>query len=232
MEIRMDGIGKSYRSGERQQVIFENLTATFASGRISAIMGKSGVGKSTLLNLIAGIDHPDVGELCVGGRHVASLSEEARCRFRREHIGFVFQFFHLISVLTVEENVMMVSELSGFSPTEARARAVESLAEVGLAGKEKTYPELLSGGERQRVSIARALSADPALILADEPTGNLDGETGRIVMDLFTSLVRQKGKTVVVVTHSRETASVCDALFEVRDHGLHPFSLAATEASW
>lgn len=230
MNIHMEGVGKSYRSGERQQVIFKDLTATFASGRISAILGKSGAGKSTLLNLIAGIDRPDSGSLHVGDVSVATLAEEELCRFRRQRIGFVFQSFHLIPVLTVEENVMMVPELSGVSPAVARKRAVACLADVGLTGMERRPPELLSGGERQRVSIARALASDPDLILADEPTGNLDGETGRTVMDLFTSLVRKRGKTVVVVTHSLDIASACDALFEVRDHGLFPLDHGVT--SW
>ncbi|MCG8471398.1 MAG: ABC transporter ATP-binding protein [Desulfobacterales bacterium] len=221
MEICLADVSKSYGSGTRKQVIFKHLSATFAQGEITGILGKSGMGKSTLLNLMAGIDTPDSGTLTVGGECLADLSQEACCAFRRKHIGFVFQFFHLIPALSVEENVMLVPELSGGSADLARKKAHATLADVGLEEKAKVFPETLSGGERQRVAIARALAADPDLIFADEPTGNLDGETGRSIIDLFTSLVRERGKTVVVVTHSRETASICDALYVVKEKRLY-----------
>ena len=221
MEIHFDNVSKGYGRGLQTQAIFERLTTRFESGKISGILGRSGMGKSTLLNLMAGIDAPDRGQVRVGDQLLSSFTEEESCAFRRTHIGFVFQFFHLIPELTVGENVMLVPELSGASVAMAREAARQTLADVGLPGKIDAFPDTLSGGERQRVAIARALAQDPGLILADEPTGNLDRETGKKVMELFLSLVRDKGKTVVMVTHSREMAGLCDDLYEVRDKGLY-----------
>jgi putative ABC transport system ATP-binding protein len=177
------------------------------------LVGRSGSGKSTLLNVIAGIDRPTTGTVVVDGTDLTALDEQARTRFRRAHIGFVFQFFNLIPLLTVEENLMLPLDLNQRADAKGLQRARELLERVGLGGRGDSYPERLSGGEQQRVAIARALIHDPALILADEPTGNLDTETATDVLDVLDTLVREAGRTVVMVTHSREVVGVADRIF-------------------
>jgi len=180
-----------------------------------AIVGKSGTGKSTLLNLISGIDQADEGEIHVDGQVLTSLDERQCTLFRRHHIGFVFQFFNLIPTLTVLENVTLPLELAGIALPEARSRASHLLGDVGLGDRLDTYPDRLSGGEQQRVAIARALVHDPLLVLADEPTGNLDEETGKQVLALLDRLTRQSGKNLIMVTHSRENAVRADRVIEL-----------------
>jgi putative ABC transport system ATP-binding protein len=213
--VELRKVGKSYREGERERLVLRDVSVTIASGEIAVLVGRSGSGKSTLLNVIAGIDRPTAGTVVVDGTDLTALGEQARTRFRRAHIGFVFQFFNLIPMLTVEENLLLPLELNGRADDKGVARARELLERVGLGGRGDSYPERLSGGEQQRVAIARALVHDPALILADEPTGNLDAETATAVLDLLDTLAREAGRTVVMVTHSREVVGVADRIFSL-----------------
>src|SRR5262249_54927043 len=172
------------------------VDAAIYPGELVVVVGRSGSGKSTLLNLIGGIDHPTAGEVVVDGVVLTRVSEEARTRFRRRHVGFVFQFFNLIPTLTVEENLRLPLELNGRAGPAAGDAVRTLLNEVGLADRSEAFPERLSGGEQQRVAVARALVHDPALVLADEPTGNLDLETGRLVLDLLDRLTRRAGRAM------------------------------------
>lgn len=192
-------------------------SATVGKGEFIAILGRSGSGKSTLLNLISGIDQADHGSVVLDGLDLTALNDHERTIFRRHHIGFIFQFFNLIPTLTVLENVMLPLELNGTPPAEAEGKAKACISEVGLQGREATFPDRLSGGEQQRVAIARALVHEPALILADEPTGNLDEKTGKQVMQLLDRLTRQTGKNLILVTHSAEAASFADRILFLRD---------------
>ena len=214
--VELRKISKSYREGETERVVLREVSVTLASGEIAVLVGRSGSGKSTLLNVIAGIDRPTTGTVLVDGTDLTGLSEHARTRFRRRHIGFVFQFFNLIPLLTVQENVLLPLELNGRADAKGMARTRELLERVGLGGRGDSYPERLSGGEQQRVAIARALIHDPALILADEPTGNLDAETAAGVLDLLDSLAREAGRTVLMATHSREVMGTADRLFSMK----------------
>jgi putative ABC transport system ATP-binding protein len=214
--VELRKISKSYREGETERVVLREVSVTLASGEIAVLVGRSGSGKSTLLNVIAGIDRPTAGTVLVDGTDLTGLSEHARTRFRRRHIGFVFQFFNLIPLLTVEENVLLPLELNGRADAKGMARTRELLERVGLGDRGDSYPERLSGGEQQRVAIARALIHDPALILADEPTGNLDAETAAGVLDLLDSLAREAGRTVLMATHSREVMGTADRLFSMK----------------
>ena len=182
-----------------------------------ALLGPSGSGKSTLLNLVSGIDTPDAGSIEIDGVRVTELGERDRTLFRRSHIGFVFQFFNLLPTLTVEENLLLPLELKGRLDAAARGRARELLDHVGLADRAATFPDRLSGGEQQRVALARALVHEPALILADEPTGNLDSATGEKMLDLLDRLVRDAGRTLLAVTHSRDLAAHADRVIRIVD---------------
>ena len=211
-------LSKLYREGDGERVVFRDVDAAIQPGEIVVLVGRSGSGKSTLLNLISGIDLPTSGAVVVNGVDITALGERDRTLFRREHVGFVFQFYNLIPLLTVEENLLLPLELTGRDDEAGRARARGLLARVGLADRAASFPDRLSGGEQQRVAVARALVHDPALILADEPTGNLDAETAAVILDLLDRLVRELGKTVVMVTHSRDVMGVADRVFEV-EHG-------------
>jgi putative ABC transport system ATP-binding protein len=214
LELRK--VSKSYREGDVERVVLRDVSVTIAGGEIAVLVGRSGSGKSTLLNVIAGIDHPTTGTVVVNGTDLTALDEHARTLFRRRHIGFVFQFFNLIPLLTVEENLLLPLDLNGRADSEGVRRARALLERVGLGGRGDSFPERLSGGEQQRVAIARALIHDPALILADEPTGNLDVETAAGVLDLLDTLAREAGRTVLMVTHSREVVGVADRIFTVQ----------------
>ena len=215
--IRLEDLSKSFREGERMRVVLSGAMAAFAPGESVAILGKSGSGKSTLLNLISGIDRADSGSVWLDGQNLTALDERRRTLFRRHSIGFVFQFFNLIPTLTVLENVVLPLELNGVPMGEARRRAEPLLEAVGLLDRKETFPDRLSGGEQQRVAIARALVHDPQLVLADEPTGNLDEETGRQVLGLLDRLTRQAGKNLILVTHSAEAAAYVDRILYLRD---------------
>jgi putative ABC transport system ATP-binding protein len=213
--VELDHVCKTYREGDSERAVLRDVSVAIAPGEIAVLVGRSGSGKSTVLNLIAGIDRPTSGRVLVDGTDLTALDEDARTRFRRRHIGFVFQFFNLIPVLTVEENLRLPLQLNGRDDAAGVARARALLERVGLGGRGASAPERLSGGEQQRVAIARALVHDPALILADEPTGTLDAETAASVLALFDALARESGKTVVMVTHSREVVGAADRIFAV-----------------
>ncbi len=215
--LHIQNLSKSYQEGTQRRVVLRAASLSIAPGEFVAIVGKSGSGKSTLLNLISGIDYPDSGSILLDGRNLTELDERSRTLFRRKHIGFIFQFFNLIPTLTVWENVILPLELGGRKNGRDNHHAAAMLEAVGLLDRRDTFPDRLSGGEQQRVAIARALVHDPLLVLADEPTGNLDEETGRQVLDLLDSLTRQQGKNLILVTHSAEAASYADRVLYLRE---------------
>jgi putative ABC transport system ATP-binding protein len=212
----IEALSKSYFEGSQSRIILDHADAAFPPGESTAILGRSGSGKSTLLNLIGGIDRPDQGRIWFEGREITALSERERTLFRRSQIGFVFQFFNVI------ENILLPAELAGKNRSEARRLAEELLTEVGLLERADTFPDRLSGGEQQRVAIARALINDPAIILADEPTGNLDEVTGKTVLDLLDRLSRQRGRNLIMVTHSRAAAASSDRTLMLQSGKLVP----------
>jgi len=215
--VRLENLSKSFQEGGQKRVVLQNAILDLAQGEIAAILGKSGSGKTTLLNLVSGIDRADGGKIYVDDLCLTALKDQELTLFRRSHIGFIFQFFNLIPTLTVWENVVLSLELNGRLDADGKNHAEALLAEVGLADRLKTFPDRLSGGEQQRVAIARALVHDPALVLADEPTGNLDEETGRQVLTLLESLTRKTGRSLLMVTHSLEAASIADRVFRLRE---------------
>jgi len=216
--LRFHDLTKSYYEGDVQRVVLQNAHAEFRPGEITAILGKSGSGKTTLLNLIGGIDAPDSGQIWLDGQELSALSERDRTLFRRLRIGFVFQFYNLIPTLTVGENVSLPLELNKVSRPQAREKVKSLLETVGLLERRDTFPEKLSGGEQQRVALARALVHDPLLILADEPTGNLDEETGAQVLSLLARLTREQNRTLLMFTHSPEATSHADRVLRL-SHG-------------
>ncbi len=213
--VTIKDINYSYREAGTKHSILHGLTAQFGAARFSVIQGRSGSGKSTLLNLIAGIDLPDNGSIFVAGQDMTTMSEQHRTELRRRHIGLVFQFFNLIPTLTVSENVRLPMELNGTASDIAQQRAKELLRNQGLSGREDSFPEQLSGGEQQRVAVLRAIAHRPAVLLADEPTGNLDRENERNVLDQIASLPKQYGCAVIAVTHSDEVAERADQRYEL-----------------
>ena len=216
--VEVRSVRKAFEEGERSREVLSDLSLTVAPGEVVALVGPSGSGKSTLLNVIAGIDRPSAGTITVDGQVVSGLAERERTLFRRRHIGFVFQFFNLLPTLTVEENVLLPLELVGQGGAAARAQVQRLLAAVGLADRAGAFPDRLSGGEQQRVAVARALAHQPGLVLADEPTGALDGQTGQTVLELLLSLARDGRRSVLLVTHSREVARAADRVL-VLDSG-------------
>jgi putative ABC transport system ATP-binding protein len=215
--VELQGITKSFREGERQRPVLKDASLSIARGEWLFLLGRSGSGKSTLLNLLSGIDLPDAGEIRIGGNPVNRLGERERTLFRRNHIGFIFQSYNLIPTLTVAENLLLPLELVGALSRERQQEGLALLEQVGLADRAGSYPDRLSGGEQQRVAIVRALIHRPLLVLADEPTGNLDAETGREVLELFQRLLRPTATTLVLVTHSGEVARLADRLVSIRD---------------
>lgn len=215
--IRLENLSKTYLEGSQERVVLRGANAEFKKGEFAAILGKSGSGKSTLLNLISGIDLADSGSIWLNGNNLTTLDERQRTLFRRNNIGFIFQFFNLIPTLTVIENIILPAELSNQPPVLARQHAEQLLAAVGLADRAATFPDRLSGGEQQRVAIARSLVNDPLLLLADEPTGNLDEETGQQILLLLDRLTRQAGKNMLMVTHSQEAAAYADRVLTLKD---------------
>jgi putative ABC transport system ATP-binding protein len=219
--LQLRDVTKTYREGTTDRAVLKGLSLTLDRGASVVLMGRSGAGKSTLLNLVSGIDLPTSGDIIVDGTDLTKLSETERTLFRRKHIGFVFQSFNLISTLTVLENVLLPLELSGASSAASRERAEDVLAHVGLGDRGDSFPDRLSGGEQQRVAIARALAHDPLFVLADEPTGNLDYETGQQVLTLLDDLVRETGTTLFVATHDREALDRADRVLHLRGGTLH-----------
>ena len=213
--IALRHVSKTVTSGSSPLTILHPLTATIPAGEFVAIVGPSGSGKSTLLGLIAGLDAPTTGSVVIDGTDITALSEDDLARLRGEKIGFVFQFFHLIPSLTALENVAVPLEIAGAADAAARARAL--LDEVGLANRGHHYPSQLSGGEQQRVALARALANNPPILLADEPTGNLDSTNGRHIMELLRTIHAARRTTLVLVTHDRELAALAHGRLVLRD---------------
>ena len=205
-----------YGEGDTAVHALRGVTLSVEAAKLTAVMGPSGSGKSTLMHLLAALDHPTEGHVTIAGTRLGELSDTAITKLRREHIGFIFQFFNLVPLLTVEENLLLPLELLGRADARGRAHALALLARVGLADRARAYPDRLSGGEQQRVAVARALVHDPALVLADEPTGNLDADAAEVVLDLLDGLARELGKTVVMATHSREVIGVADRVFLIQ----------------
>jgi putative ABC transport system ATP-binding protein len=213
--IELREVSKTVTSGSEPLTILHPLTTTIPRGQFVAIVGPSGSGKSTLLGLLAGLDAPTSGSVWIDGVDITRLDEDGLAKLRGEKIGFVFQFFHLIPSLTAHENVAVPMEIRGLSDAASRARAL--LEEVGLTGRAHHYPSQLSGGEQQRVALARALANDPPIVLADEPTGNLDTTNGRHIMEILRNIHRTRHTTLVLVTHDAELAAVADARITLRD---------------
>ena len=213
--IELRGVSKTVSSGGHPLTILHPLDLQVPDGQCLAIIGPSGSGKSTLLGLIAGLDSPSTGRITIAGHDITALGEDALAQLRGEKIGFVFQFFHLVPSLTALENIQVPMEIAG--RRDAKARAQGLLDEVGLHDRGHHYPAQLSGGEQQRVAIARALANDPRIVLADEPTGNLDSTTGRHIMDLLLEVRRSRGSTLVLVTHDAGLAALADSRLVLRD---------------
>ena len=216
MHIRVENLSKIYP--EHEVKALTDLTLSFERGEFVAVMGPSGCGKSSFLNLIAGIDRASTGKIYIADTEITQLNDEELTRMRREKIGFVFQFFNLLSTLTAAENVSLPLELAGnYSDAEIKKRCDEMLERVGLAQRASFYPSQLSGGEMQRVAIARAIIHSPELIIADEPSGNLDSENGQMVLNLFSDLCRNGKHTAIMATHSMEAAAIADRCIHLRD---------------
>jgi ABC-type lipoprotein export system ATPase subunit len=214
--LRARGLCKTYGRGDALVRAVDDVSLDVETGETVAIMGPSGCGKSTLLHLLGGLDRPDAGTIVLDGRPVDQLGERGLARMRRDAVGFVFQAFHLMDELTAVENVELPALLAGRSPRSARRRALELLARTGLADRAKFLPSALSGGQRQRVAVARALASDPVIVLADEPTGNLDSAATLEVLRLFDDL-HAAGQTLVIVTHDSRIAATADRLISMRD---------------
>ncbi len=215
--IELKAVSRSFREAGQERAVLRAASGTINTGELVVLVGRSGSGKSTLLNLISGIDLPSSGEVWVAGSEVSALDEHHRTLFRRRSIGFIFQFFNLLPTLTVEENLLLPLELNGRVSAADRDRALALLDEVDLRERAGTFPDRLSGGEQQRVAVARALANNPPLVLADEPTGNLDLETGLEVIELLDRLTRRAGKTLLMVTHSPEVVGVADRVMTLVD---------------
>jgi putative ABC transport system ATP-binding protein len=225
--LRCESLTRTYPSGGREITVLRDITFELEAGRILAITGPSGSGKSTLLGLLAGLDRPTRGRVLLRGRDISAMGEDERARLRAETVGFVFQSFHLIPTLTARENVQVPLELRG---EDGRARAEELLARVGLGDRGHHYPAQLSGGEQQRVAVARAFANRPALLFADEPTGNLDAANGHNVVALLGELNRELGTTIVLVTHEPDLAARAHRVLKLRDGALAQDSAAVPAA--
>jgi putative ABC transport system ATP-binding protein len=212
--IQIRSLNKTYTEGDRSRLVLSDVDLDIEEGEFFVLLGKSGSGKSTLLNLISGIDYPDAGSIRVGSTDITRLNERQLTLFRREQIGIIFQFFNLIPTLTVLENITLPLELRG-KRDESRARSL--LERVGLEGRADAFPDKLSGGEQQRIAIARALVHEPPVVLADEPTGNLDEETGEKILGLLLELTRDTGKTLVMATHNPEIVPLADRVCRIHD---------------
>jgi putative ABC transport system ATP-binding protein len=222
--IELKNISKTFQEGETTHIVLQDVNQTINENEIIILLGRSGSGKSTLLNLISGIDLPTSGDLLINHKNLTQFTEHDRTIFRRNHIGFVFQFFNLISTLSVLENLLLPLQLKGKSTQQDKNYALELLEEVGLGNRKDSFPDRLSGGEQQRVAIARAIVHDPVIVLADEPTGNLDYETGQNIISLLDKLVRSRQKTMLIATHSRELANLASRVLTIKEGKLHEVS--------
>ena len=225
--LEICNLSKTFDEGESQRIVFRELNASIRRGEFVVLFGRSGSGKSTLLNLISGIDLPTEGEVLIGGQNLTTMTEQKRTLFRRDNIGFVFQFYNLIPTLTVIENLLLPLELKKNIEAGSKKHALQILEQVSLADRANSYPDRLSGGEQQRIAICRALIHKPLLLLADEPTGNLDVETGAEVLNLLNHLIRDNHMTTLMVTHSPEVAQLADRVMTIRDGALVEHSVEA-----
>ena len=231
-DISTKDVIRIYKTGKTEVIALRGMNLTVKDGEMVTILGPSGCGKSTLLNLIGGLDRPNAGVISVGGKNIVQFSDPELVRYRRETVGVVFQFFNLVPTLTAEENIELPMQLMGTPASERKKRTRELLRLVGLEARGPHRPEELSGGEQQRIAIAVALANDPPLILADEPTGELDTKTGREVLELFRTLQKKEGKTLVIVTHDERIAAVSDRSVRMIDGKLDetPSTPAAANA--
>jgi putative ABC transport system ATP-binding protein len=229
--LELQHVSKSYREARARRVVLDDVSLAIPRGEFVAVMGRSGTGKSTLLNLISGIDVADSGTILLDDTDLSALGERDRTLKRRHAVGFVFQFFNLIPTLSVAENLMLPLELIGSPADAARERVANMLQRVDLATRAESFPDRLSGGEQQRVAVARALVHEPDLVLADEPTGNLDAETGRSVLALLCDMSRDAGKTLIIVTHSEEVAARAGRVLRIEDGRVHDASRDAPPVS-
>lgn len=226
MYIELNNVSKSYQEGEKQHQILKGIHLGIPQGEFVALLGPSGSGKTTLLNLISGIDLPDQGEIIIDEKQINTLNDQQRTLFRRHQIGFVFQFFNLIPTLTVIENLQFPLELCGMMTPNKMQELKQLLARLGLKDKAYRYPEQLSGGEQQRIAIARAMIHHPKLLLADEPTGNLDDRTGTQVLSLLLELAAQQAMTLFVVTHSQAVADKADRMLYLKNGQINEYQAA------
>lgn len=215
--INASNLCYEYREAGKTHSVLQDVNLSINTGELVALLGASGSGKSTLLNLLGGIDAAKSGSLHIADQFFSSLPEPDLTLFRRQHIGFIYQLFNLIPTLSVFENIALPLELSGVTSAERGQRVTDWLDKVGLSGRETAFPDQLSGGEQQRVAIARALIHEPSLVLADEPTGNLDAVTGRKILDLLVSLSRDQGQTLLIVTHSQAVAELADRILVMKN---------------
>ena len=216
--VTLNNLTKSYTEGKSNRIILDNINVSFNEGEFILLLGHSGSGKSTLLNLLGGIDQPDSGDIHLNGTPLNRLNERQRTLFRRQHIGFIFQFFNLIPTLTVFENITLALQLSGKLNRDTESEVQHLIDRIGLSHRQEAFPDRLSGGEQQRVAILRAIAHNPTVLLADEPTGNLDEETGQTVLHLLLELTRQRNKTLIMATHNPEIVPLADKVYRVT-HG-------------
>mgnify|MGYP001263502944 CR=1 FL=1 len=219
--VRVSGLHHVYTQGEQRQLVLRDINFTLRRGETVALLGRSGCGKTTLLNLISGIERVQQGEIEVAGQKLTKLDEEQRTHFRRKHIGFIYQFFNLVPSLTAAENIALILELNGMPLPRAVEEAQRMLQDIGLGSKCAHFPAQLSGGEQQRVAILRALAHAPALVLADEPTGNLDAHSGQEMLGVLKERLRAQGSTTLLVTHSLAVARSADRILTLDEGGIH-----------
>lgn len=219
--VQIKDLVKNYTEGGRNRTILDKVNADIYEGEFFVMLGKSGSGKSTLLNMLSGIDTADSGQIIIDGTDITALGDTKQTLFRRDNIGIVFQFFNLIPTLTVIENITLPHELRGKSRKESEVLARQLLERIGLANRADAFPDKLSGGEQQRIAIARALVHEPKIVLADEPTGNLDEDTGESVLQMLLELTRGAGKTLIMATHNPEIVPYADRVCRIHDGQLH-----------
>lgn len=215
--IELTDIYHSYSEGSQSHQVLRGVSLNISRGERVALLGRSGSGKSTLLNIISGIDMPDSGNVLVEGLNLTTLSERERTLFRRQHIGFIYQFFNLVPSLTAEENIAFILELNKFSPAEISSKIQQILSQIGLSDKAGLFPSQLSGGEQQRIAIARAIVHTPKIVLADEPTGNLDAKMGQAMLQLLHEMLRHNSGALLLVTHSLAVAKMADRIVTLED---------------
>ncbi len=215
--IEVKNVYKSFGSSDNRTNVLKNVSLSVKKGEFIALMGASGSGKSTLLYLLGGLDKPDRGDIYINGENLLKLNDRRLSVMRRRNVGFVFQFFNLVQNLSVEDNILLPLTMDGKNPRDYKGKLQEILEITGLTDKRKKFPPQLSGGEQQRVAVARAILIEPDIILADEPTGNLDSRTGKEIMELFAGINRDKNITILMVTHSRECAGYADRIINLSD---------------